>query len=228
MAFNPNSSAGAVAKHAFYNENKEFISAIDSGEQTFTTPSNCKYMRFSYRNDSTDVQLYINQTTTIPLPQTVYGGEVDVVNGGGVKKYHEIKFEDLIWTNAPTGTANVYRKKAELPISGKPIYNSQILDAVCSTYDAESANDTYSCLDGVSGDPTGNYIYVYDSEYPNQSDLTDFANARKETQLVYELATPTTFETQPTLIKSLNGQNNLSVDCGDVIEGEYFIELGGE
>lgn len=211
---------------------------------SFTTPPNTAYIRVrNFQSDSsyimndnfiyqleegstaTTYEPYNGTTTTISLPQTVYGAEVDVVNGGGNKKYHEIKFEDLIWTNAPTGTANVYRKKAELPISGKPVYNSQTLDAICSTYDAESANDTYSCLDGVSGDPTGNYIYVYDSEYPNQSDLTDFANARKATQLVYELATPTTLTTQPTPIKSLEGTNNLSVDCGDVIEGEYFIAL---
>jgi hypothetical protein len=67
-----------------------------------------------------------------------------------------------------------------------------------------------------------NYIYVKDSRY---NSAADFKTAMNGVQLVYELATPTTFTTQPTLIKSLNGQNNLSVDCGDVIEGEYFKEL---
>jgi hypothetical protein len=62
------------------------------------------------------------------------------------------------------------------------------------------------------------------------NDLTSFYNflTTDNVTVLIPLATPTTFETQPTPIKSLNGQNNLSVDCGEVLEGEYFIELGGE
>ena len=41
-------------------------------------------------------------------------------------------------------------------------------------------------------------------------------------QVVYELATPTTIQVQPTAIRTLEGVNNLWADCGDVIEGEYF------
>jgi hypothetical protein len=74
----------------------------------------------------------------------------------------------------------------------------------------------------IYNDQNTEYIYVHDSRYTNAS---DFKTAVTGQTLVYELATPTTFDTQPTLIKSLNGQNNLSVDCGEVIEGEYFIEL---
>ena len=42
-------------------------------------------------------------------------------------------------------------------------------------------------------------------------------------QVVYELATPTTTQlAQPTAIRTLDGDNNLWADCGDVLDGEYF------
>lgn len=60
--FNPNSEAGSSAYSLFYDSTKTKISAIASGKQTFTTPSNCYYMRFSYRAVSTNIQLEINDT----------------------------------------------------------------------------------------------------------------------------------------------------------------------
>lgn len=90
--FNPNSTAGGSAKSWYFDANKNGISYIDSGESTFTTPDNCSFMRFSYREASTNVQLelgsiatpyepYNGQTVTLQLGQTVYGGTLDVVAG---------------------------------------------------------------------------------------------------------------------------------------------------
>lgn len=94
--FNPNSDTGGSAYSLFYDSTKTEISYIDSGKQTFTTPSNCYYMRFSYRAVSTNIQLEMNGTgsdyevysvpTTYPISfpdsaGTVYGGTLDVVNG---------------------------------------------------------------------------------------------------------------------------------------------------
>jgi hypothetical protein len=105
----------------------------------------------------------VTQTTTITLPQTVYGAEVDVVNG--VLK---------------------------------------ITDGYIASYNGETLPSTWiSSMD----------------EYAEGTSPTTGA------EVCYELATPTTIPLTPSLIKSLNGQNNLSVDSGDVIEGEYFKEL---
>jgi hypothetical protein len=108
----------------------------------------------------------VTQTTTISLPQTVYGGELDVVNG--VLK---------------------------------------ITDGYIASYNGETLPSTWiSSMD----------------EYAEGTSPTTGA------EVCYELANPIIINLTPTLIKSLNGQNNLSVDCGEVLEGEYFIELGGE
>ena len=54
--------------------------------------------------------------------------------------------------------------------------------------------------------------------------ITAQKNAGTPITIRYELATPTTFTTQPTPVKSLEGINNLSVDCGEVTELKYFSE----
>lgn len=108
----------------------------------------------------------VTQTTTISLGQTVYGGEVDVVNGGG-----------------------------------------KITHGYIASYNGETLPSTWiSSMDA----------------YAEGTTPTTGA------EVCYELATPTTVSLTPTLIKSLNGTNNLSVDCGEIIEGEYFKALGGE
>jgi len=161
----------------------------------------------------------VTQTTTISLPQTVYGAEVDVVNGGMTVDRMMRLVSDCDWygRNGLFYTDSVISSIKH----GDGRYDHILSD----TYKTQNIRTSSSLDDGgISVDESG-YIQLKDTRY---SSATDFKTAMSGVQLVYELATPTTFETQPTPIKSLNGQNNLSVDCGDVIEGEYFIALGGE
>ena len=62
--FSPNSAIGNTAKTWFYTADKVGISYIESGPKTFTTPSNCAYMRFSYRDTSHDIQLELGSVST--------------------------------------------------------------------------------------------------------------------------------------------------------------------
>ena len=92
--FTPNSTSGNSAKACCFDKDKNYISSyFNSGEITFTTPSNCAFMRFSYRDASTDIQLELGssassfepyqpiQTVTIDLDGTRYGGVLDVLTG---------------------------------------------------------------------------------------------------------------------------------------------------
>jgi hypothetical protein len=117
-------------------------------------------------NEATTYEPYNGVTTTISLGQTVYGGELDVVNG-------------------------------VLTITHEYI----------ASYNGETLPSTWiSSMD----------------EYAEGTSPTTGA------EVCYELAEPIIINLTPSLIKSLNGQNNLSVDCGEVLEGEYFKALGGE
>lgn len=68
--FSLDTTSGSSAKHAFYTDEKEAISgtSIASGSGTFTTPSNCYYMRFSYRSETTWIQLELGSSATTYHP----------------------------------------------------------------------------------------------------------------------------------------------------------------
>ena len=69
-SFSVDTTYGSDAKHCFYDDNKNFISCINSGSQTFTTPANTKYARFSFRSTTTEIML--NEGTEA-LPYEPYG-----------------------------------------------------------------------------------------------------------------------------------------------------------
>ena len=62
--FNPNSTSGNNAKGAFYDSSNNFISSFNSGAIAITTPSNCQYIRFSFRDASNDIQLELGSSAT--------------------------------------------------------------------------------------------------------------------------------------------------------------------
>lgn len=162
----------------------------------------------------------VTQTTTISLPQTVYGGELDVVNGGGSSKFGLVDLSTLPWEY------NADYNRFQTSFSGykRPASNSEPMNAICSCFSVISSNGTASHSGNYGiGANAGSNILVARNE--NYTTAADFIASLTGQTLCYELATPTTFTTQPTPIKSLNGQNNLSVDCGEVIELEYFKEV---
>ena len=59
----------------------------------------------------------------------------------------------------------------------------------------------------------GDYFYIRDVAY---SDATTFKQAMNGVQLVYELATPQTYQLTPVEVKTLLGLNNVWADTGDV------------
>lgn len=86
--------SGTVAKHAFYDANKNFISVVNAMQNPITTPDNCAFVRLSIRttgmtnvqfeagSQATDYAPFITQTTiTESLGGTYYGFTVDVERG---------------------------------------------------------------------------------------------------------------------------------------------------
>lgn len=152
---------------------------------------------------------------TISLGQTVYGGEVDVVNGSSGNKitYDVVDMGSLTWYYSSGQRRFSTPSLADVI---KPSSGRSAEGLLCSCFECTiDGTDSFLFQSGTS-------IYVYASEY---TDASTFTAAVTGQTLRYELATPTTFTTQPTPVTSLEGINNLSVDCGDVIEGEYFKAL---
>lgn len=79
---------------------------------------------------------------------------------------------------------------------------------------------------------TDGYIASYNGEsLPSTwiSDRDEYASGTTPTigaEVVFKLATPTTIDLSPLSIRMLEGTNNIFADCGEVIEGEYFVDEG--
>ena len=79
---------------------------------------------------------------------------------------------------------------------------------------------------------TDGYIASYNGETLPSTWISDrdvYASGTTPTmgaEVVYKLATPTTIPLSPLSIRMLQGVNNVYADCGDIIDGEYFIDEG--
>jgi len=88
-------------------------------------------------------------------------------------------------------------------------------------------------LNVTSGEltPTHANIASYNGETINEPWISSMdaysAGATPTTgaQVVYPLATPQTYQLTPTQVSTLLGQNNIFADCGQILEGEYFVTL---
>ncbi len=163
-------------------------------------------------------------TYTIDLGGTRYGCTLDVVSGELVVDRVEVDLGSMYWNYSASDLRFYNTALANV----KAVPNvSDVMNGLCSHYKTVAYRyiNATSEEDGIIGmftSGTTNYLAVKDTRYTSSS---DFTNAVSGTKLVYELATPQTYQLTPTAVKSLLGTNNIWADTGDVIEGSYFKSL---
>lgn len=171
------------------------------------------------------VNVYISPTTleedgetiTINLPQTVYGGTLDVVSGKLTIEKVAVDLGSLNWGYNPPSGHELFNTLA--PLSGAKLPTTPTANnIICSAYVPAQYGNIYNhtkafsiCLH------TNGYVYIYDSRY---TDATALKTALNGVYLVYELATPTEIQLTPTEVKTLLGSNNIWSESGTV-EVEY-------
>jgi len=149
---------------------------------------------------------------------TVYGGTLDVTNGTLTVTMAMVDLGTLNWSRyAVTTNIPVFYPSADItnmkPSAGR--------SAKCSVYRCMSWTSLNNRVDKtVEIHPTIARPYIADSAY---TDVATFKAAMSGVQLVYELATPVTYQLTPTEITTLMGENNIWADCGDV-SVEYFAK----
>lgn len=221
-------ATGWAACHAFYDNNKDFISAVYAiNHSTFTSPNNAVYVRLSIKSETTTVaQLelgstassyvpYSGDTISITFPSaagTVYGGTLDVTTG--------VLTVDMAMVDM--GTLNWMYYSAQQRIvaqvnSGKTAATNIGLDGACSVY--KVVNTGYAVMPDKSIIIGNNFIsnqyaamVVYDSDY---TDAETFKTAVSGQTLVFPLKNPVTYQLTPTEVTTLLGTNNIWADCGD-------------
>lgn len=225
----PNYSSASAAGLVFFDSFKNAISGIPTVSQrdrifTFTTPSNCSYLRFSWsRIGGTDVQLAVGTDssyspytgTTYPITWqteagTVYGGTLNVKTGELTVTHGVLDLGDLSWVY----TTLFY---AYSPANSFALTSGDLTKKLmCSCYKVISgtapSNPDKMITMNNSATGSSKVIRVYDTDY---TDATAFKTAVTGQKLVYELATPVTYQLTPTQINTMLGTNNIWADTGD-------------
>lgn len=166
-----------------------------------------------------------NQVITLPLPETVYGGEVDAVTGEGQETWKTLTLDGTgKWEAQTTAIPGKFGFTLRTPGIATPENPGIKGDIVCSQYPAVTANDTYQCKSGISVEAQENYYFrIYNDTHAGEtadewkSYLAAQYAAGTPVQVCYKLAKPVSFTAtgaQP--IPALSGTNTLLTDADSV------------
>lgn len=233
------SGGGSNAPVIFWDENDNYISHT-SGATYFTTPANAYKMAF-YIGDglvtdhmqleegqtATDYEPYQADTKSITLPQTVYGGTLDVVSGKLVIDTALKTYSDgADWTYI--GGNGAYKRIIKTNVSPIPYFPNDATVYIEGVYanmliaNIASGVNHVAVISPSSGETVPRIDTYWDASDSNFASLTAFGNflASHPLQVAYKMATPIEIDLTPTEVKSLLGDNNVWSDSGTV-EVEY-------
>lgn len=136
---------------------------------------------------------------------TVYGGTLDVVTGLLTVYLASVDMGTLSWSR--NSTYNVMYTYLAGKANGRGNF-------ICSNYKTVELYYEYLSSGEISGALNNNAINAKDDAYTSAA---AFKTAMNGVQLVYELATPITYQLTGTDIVTLVGDNYIWSDSGDVI-----------
>lgn len=160
-------------------------------------------------------ELYNGTQYTASLGRTIYGGEVDIVNGTGKENCAKIKFSELNWTYYTSGTNPIFYannvpdmriySRGEMPNIAIDGYTTRTAHSR-SNLSTNMANMECSAIENAQT------IAFRNDAYTSVSDmLEDMGNE----YIVYEVATPTDFAFDGQEIDTMLGYNAFWSDDGD-------------
>lgn len=158
------------------------------------------------------------QTITATLPQTVFGGYVDLISGKLVVDRASVDLGSLDYTLNATN-----RFYATLPSPAKPTGSYDVVsDCLCDVYAPKTQNQVFAGAIGIAPQATvGTTVYIYDSAYATTDAIKSGLQGR---MFCYELAAPQTYQLTPQQVNTLVGTNNVWSEQGN-IELSYHIPI---
>jgi len=147
------------------------------------------------------------QTYTIALGDTIYGGTMDFETG--------VMTVDraIMYLSTPSyyeSSTNVYATSDTISNIKAPASNDNVANCLCENYEVVARNGQADLTLAVNANGR---IVIADSRF---SSKTDFMKALNGVQLCYELATPITVQLTPKQIQLLQGNNTLYASTGDI------------
>lgn len=160
---------------------------------------------------ATDYEPYQGDIFSITFPTeagTVYGGTVDLTRGKLVVDRAMVDLGTLTWNKISTSNSH-WRFWGILNTMNIPG------EMLSSQYRQITASEQYIGAQGIANQKSGSNMLamVSDERY---TDATTFKTAMNGVQLVYELATPITYDLTPQEIEMFKGVNNLWANTGDI------------
>lgn len=172
-------------------------------------------------DEPTEYVPYIpKETITTNLPQTVYGGVLDVVSGELTIDKGYVDLGTLTWSYASAYSF------FQAPMPADSVGNTNLGgEGVCSNYTMFTGAGNFWQFMGdnqfvYARSGLSSAIRIYLKDTSKGTNASAFKTAMNGVQLVYELATPTEIQLTPTEVKSLLGNNNIWSESGTV-EVEY-------
>ena len=236
--------ADKVYEVFYYDTNKNYIGFQVTINGVVFTPNNCEYMTFrcrtaygttyyydisiNYPSTDTSYHSFNGKMFYIPFhdsgdnPITVYGGTLNVTSGELRVDRTMVTFNGsetwYLQSINSYGIANFY-----IDLDHYPAANFKSL---CNSLPPQTSLIAVTETEGYFVHQSGSsvFIRIFSSRASTVEEFKTWL-ASNPIQLVYSLATPQTYQLTPTQVSTLLGQNNIFADCGQVLEGEYFVTL---
>lgn len=165
---------------------------------------------------ATDYEPYTCETLNISFPAeagTVYGGTLDVLTGMLTVDRTMVDLGTPNWKSEETYASGQFRAARTEIMSLSPKYSS----VQCSILNGVTPRGYSQFKNGEIGLSNGSepLILRVRSEAFIGKTGEEIKTIMQGQQLVYELATPITYQLTPNEVKSLLGQNNIFADTGD-------------
>ena len=240
-----NSVYRGIVDKAMASYNGKLILVADSSytdEATFKTAMSGAYLIYELETPTTPTitptefsnilaEFGINgHTATISWQTeagTVYGGKVDLVSGVLTVDKASMTYNgdnDEGWEKIPSTSASDFGMMIDSHFAYMITDDNQIKSNYLKTILSNTIWGTkdnwvsYTTVNGIAKTVTGIQSITTVADWK-----TYLSN--NPLQLVYELATPITYQLNPTAIKSLLGNNNVFADTNGDIDLEYFSKI---
>lgn len=144
---------------------------------------------------------------TIELPDTVYGGKLDMLRGRGSNDCVRVRIKDLNWTYQSAQTRFYTTSLTDL--IKRPAVTEIPTNFMCECY-RPSGFSGY--LNGDIAVATSGNVFVKDSNY---TDVNDWLADIGDYYIVYPLVIPNALTTNPISMDAYAGSNKIATDSGN-------------
>ena len=158
---------------------------------------------------------------TTYLTRDIFGGYVDLISGKLVVTHGYVDLGTLPWAYDGEPSNRFRYNEFAANYNAKMVGTWAMPNLLSDMYIAKSTGDIPSSDMCIGVYDAGGWLLVRNSNYTN---ATTFKSAMNGVQLVYELATPQTYQLTPQQVNTLVGTNNVWSEQGN-IELSYHIPI---